>query len=50
MGELGELDEGGHGLDELEEQLGESVEDFRGLFEFVLGLNELDRGTSTFSG
>ena len=31
MGGLSESDEDGHGLDELEEQLGESVEDCLGL-------------------
>ena len=38
MGELGKLDEGVHELDELEEQLGESV----------LGLGEFGRGVLTF--
>ena len=50
MGELGELVDDRQELDELEEQLSESVEDFHGLGESVLGLDELDRRTSTFSG
>ena len=37
-----------HELEELEEQLGESVEDFLGLGEFVLGLDESGRGTLAF--
>ena len=45
MGGLGELDEDRHELDELEEQLGESVEDFLGLDEYVLGLGESSRKT-----
>ena len=43
MGGLGELYEDGQELDELEEQLGESVED-------CLGLGESGHGTLTFSG
>ena len=50
MGGLGELDEDRQELDELEEQLGKSVEDCHGLGGSVLGLEELDRRTSTFSG
>ena len=45
MGVLGEFNELEHGLDELEEQLGESVEDCYGLGESVLGLNESSRET-----
>nr|KAJ0211750.1 hypothetical protein LSAT_V11C400179210 [Lactuca sativa] len=37
-------------IDELEEQLGESVEDCLGLGESVLGLGKSGRGTITFSG
>ena len=37
-------------LDELEEQLGESVEDCLGLGESVLGLSESGCGFLTFSG
>ena len=50
MGGLNELYEVRQGLDELEEQLGESVEDCRGLNEYVLGLNELDLRTLTVCG
>ena len=45
MGGLGELEEDRQELDELEEQIGESVEDCHGLGESVLGLDELDRRT-----
>ena len=37
-----------HGLDELEEQLGESVEDCLGLDESVLGLGESGHEVLTF--
>ena len=50
MGVLDELYEHVHGLGELEEQLGESVEDCLGLGESVLGLGESGHGTLTFSG
>nr|KAJ0187129.1 hypothetical protein LSAT_V11C900497740 [Lactuca sativa] len=50
MGGLGDLDEDRQELDELEEQLGESVEYCHGLGKSVLGLDELDRRTSTFPG
>ena len=43
MGVLDELYEYVHGLDELEEQIGEPVED-------CLGLGESGRGILTFSG
>ena len=45
MGVLDELCEYKHGLVELEEQLGESVEDCLGLGESVLGLDELGHRT-----
>lgn len=45
MGGLSELYEDRQELDELEEQLGESVRDCFGLGESVLGLDELDLRT-----
>ena len=45
MGRLGELVEVGQELGELEEQLGESVEDCLGLDESVHGLGESSRET-----
>ena len=45
MGVLGELYEDRQKLDELEEQLGESIEDCLGLGESVLGLGESSRET-----
>ena len=50
MGVLDELYEHVHGIDEQEEQLGESVEDFLGLGESVLGLGESGRRTPTSFG
>ena len=50
MGVLDELYEHVHGLGELEEQLGESVEDCLGLGESVLGIGELGRRTPTSFG
>ena len=50
MGGLGESYEDEHGLDELEEQLSESVEDCLGLDESVLGLGESGRRTPTSFG
>ena len=50
MGGLGESYEDGHGLDELEEQIGESIKDCRELDESVLGLGESGHRTSTSFG
>ena len=50
MGALDELYEYVHGLGELEEQLGGSVEDCLELGESLLGLSESGCGTLTFSG
>jgi len=50
MGELDELLEDELGLDELEEQLGESDDDSLGLGESVLGLGESCRRVPIFPG